>query len=192
MLEKNIYSKINLSSRIAIVIPEIKKMDSERTILKTGQSQIGYSYDVDSKILKLCASGAVIDIPRFGYSVESVATSTVSSRNYVGQNSYGAKVTVSSISGENINVAVQTFNEDHCSIKLDIDSISVQSLLKSSGVVLFGRLGDPYVSASAIHEKASITSPIEMKIAISRLLFIPDRVVLLNRDSRKIIQAADW
>lgn len=189
-IEKPIYSSIGLNSRIAIVIPEIKKIHNMKALGKDDRGIIGYFYDADSKKLKIFATGEAFTSKAFGSTVETVVISKPKSSKYIGQNSFGAKVEVSSIGGEHINIAIPTGNGYQ--IEFDIDGNAAQELLNTSGIVLTGRLKEPYFEESAIFSKATITSPIEIMINVTRLLFTPERIFMINRESRKIIQAGDY
>lgn len=191
--EKPIYSSIVLSSKIALVVPRIGKIRDIGALGKSIGAPVGYDYDADSRKFKICAAGETFKTSPLGEAVEGVVVEKLTASEYPAQNSFGAKFKVKSIRGEQVTVAIPTGYRERCPIQLEVDGAAAQELLKSSGIVLLGRLQGPYFfEITGTYSTATLANPTETSIKVQRLFFLPEKIVLLDRATRAVIKTADW
>lgn len=184
---QSIYDSVTLQSRLALVLPELGKQSD---FMVFGGAPVGYTFDADAKKLRLCWSGKEFVSGQLGRAVESTAVKDTKSTETVAQNSYGAKANMTSISGEHVAVAMSV-TANRCPVEVEMDGATAQQTVQKAGAVVLGRLRSPYAEPDSLFSKATFSSPTEIFIKVKRLLFVPEQIVLLDRDTRSVIAIRD-
>ena len=70
---------------------------------------------------------------------------------------------------------------------LFLDGAAAQQSIRTSGAVVFGYLRSPFVEPDTQASTATFSSPTEVYLKIRRLLFVPEQVILLDRETRNVI-----
>jgi hypothetical protein len=178
------YGNIRLGSSIALVAPTLVRATS---MMHVGGAPVGYKYNADEGVLNVCWSGEDFISDGFGRVVEAVAIQKIARTNGVGQNAYGAKVPISVSTGEQYVIGVKVGVNHRCPINLNISGVDAQRLLDEAGVVVVGRLVSPFLDQRVIKTGSTFSSPIEATIHVSRLLFMPQEMILLHKRTRAVI-----
>lgn len=183
LIAQPVYGTVALQSRLALVVPELRKYPDFAAI---GGAPLAYTFDADAKKLRLCWSGHEVVSGQLGRAVESIAASNTKMTEGVAQNSYGAKVNKTSISGDQVTVAV-SIAAGRCPFEMDADGGTAQQLIRMGGAVVFGQLRSPFVEPDTQAKMATFSSPTEVLVNVKRLLFVPDQIILLERDTRNVL-----
>lgn len=178
-----VYGKVSLQSRLALVVPELIKYSN---LALTGGVHMGYVFDADAKKLRLCWSGKEVVSGQLGHVVESIVSSDTNVTEGVAQNAYGAKVNKTSIRGNLVTVGISV-KSSRCPFEMDMDGAAAQQSIRTSGAVVFGYLRSPFVEPDTQSSTATFSSPTEVYLKVRRLLFVPEQVILLDRDTRNVI-----
>lgn len=188
LASQTIYGTVNLQSRLALVLPEIARYSNTSTLI--GGAPLGYSFDADTRKLRVCWSGKEVISGQLGRAVESIVVNDTRSTEAVAQNAYGAKVNKTSIRGEQVTVAVP-LGPNRCPIEIDVDGSSAQRLVRVGGAVVAGSLRSPFVEQDTDSRMATFSSPTEVFINVRRLLFVPEQIFLLDRETRTVLISRD-
>ena len=88
-------------------------------------------------------------------------------------------------------MTVALARKSECFMKIPMDGVDVESVLKKSGLVIFGKFRAPYMEADTRFSEANFSSPTRVSVSVTRLLFKPEEIMLVERTSRKIIARAE-
>lgn len=183
LIAQPVYGTVALQSRFALVVPELRKYPDYAAV---GGAPLAYTFDADAKKLRLCWSGQEVVSGQLGRAVESIAAGNTKMTEGGAQNTYGAKVNKTSISGDHVTVAVSVAG-GRCPVEMDMDGGTAQQLIRMAGAVVVGQLRSPFAEPDTQAKMATFSSPTEVLINVKRLLFVPEQIILLERDTRKVL-----
>lgn len=184
LLSRPAYGRVTLDSSIALVVPKLARVT---TLMNLGGAPVGYKYSSDEGMLQFCWSGEDYISDGFGRVVESVVVQNTTRKQGIGQNAFGAKTPISTLAGEDYVVGVKVGVDDRCPVGLQLSGADAQRLLEEVGVIVVGQLSAPYIDRRTVRVAATISSPIEIAIDYSRLLFRPKEMVVIKRATREVI-----